>query len=105
MISTKQQEKENLFKNQQLILHLYENRFEMDDNTVNESVTQKGIQKAIGCNISHVSRELKKYQRKGYIKWKMMRTNNGGRTVKSYYLTERGINYLSKINKSLKKDE
>ena len=59
MISTKQQVKENLFKKQQLILHLYENRFEMDDNTVNESVTQKGIQKAIGCNISHVSRELK----------------------------------------------
>ena len=54
-------------KEELLFLHLLNFKYNREDYVVSDMITERGIQAAIECDLSYVSRLLKKNEKKGFI--------------------------------------
>lgn len=64
-----------------------------DKFVVKEAITQQGIQFVLDCDISLVSRLLKKNENNGYIYRSLLKIENKKRKQYAYFLTSTGLNF------------
>ena len=78
-------------KEQLLYLHLSDYYSQRDKPIVSELITEKGIQSVINCNLSHISRILKKNIEEENIYCKLSQIENSNRKQKAFFLSEEGL--------------
>ena len=96
-------DQKNLTKEELLFLHLLKNNHLRGKYMVSELFTQQGIQSILECDLSLVSRLLKKNEEEGYIHRSLLKIENKKRRQNAYFLTDEGIKFamdLSKISSS-----
>jgi DNA-binding PadR family transcriptional regulator len=72
-------------------------------------ITEQGIKSSLDCDLSLVSRLLKKNEKKGYLSRELMKVENKKRKQNAFFLTEKGEKVALEIKeskaKSLKKSK
>ncbi len=81
----------NLAKEELLFMHLLRNNHYRGHYIVPEVITEKGIKCALGCDLSLISRLLKKNEEKGYIYRVLSKVENKKRKQNAFFLTEEGV--------------
>ena len=71
------------------------------DFIVPKSITQKGIQNAVNCNQSVISRILKKNEEEGNIYRVLKRIENSNRKQNAYFLSDIGIPIAEEIRRKI----
>jgi DNA-binding MarR family transcriptional regulator len=102
-INTVNNHKRNLTYEKFLFLHLLRNNYIKDNYIVPESITEKGIQKVLNCNLGHISRILKKNEKKGNIYRKLLRIEYRKRKQFAFFLTPKGIKVAEKFKNEFRK--
>lgn len=86
-------------KEELLFIHLLENNHHRNRYVVSELITEKGIRMALECDISLISRLLKKNEQQGYIYRLLSKVENKKRKQNAFFLTEKGLDLASEIYK------
>jgi len=82
---------DNLTKEELLFLHLLDHNDCRGHYVVSGSITEQGIRKALDCDLSLISRMLKRNEEKGYIFRILSKVENKKRKQNAFFLTEDGI--------------
>jgi DNA-binding MarR family transcriptional regulator len=101
LITTVNNSKKNLTYEVSLFIHLLENDSNKYDQIVPESITEEGIQRVLNCDLGHISRILKKNEKKGYLYRKVLRVENKNRKLCAFFLTQEGIEIAKEIKNEL----
>jgi predicted transcriptional regulator len=83
------------------LLHLLENYQYRNKFIAPESLTQKGIQRIINCDLSVICRILKKNVENGFIYQKKMKIENVRQKKNAYFLTDNGFNLSEELRKKI----
>ena len=94
--------KKSLTKEDLIFLHLLENNSNQHRYIVSELLTQKGIQSKINCDLSLISRILKKNEKKGYIYRSLKKIKNKKRKQNAFFLTNDGVKVAMELKKELR---
>ena len=62
-------------------------------------ITEQGIKSALDCDLSLISRLLKKNEKKGYIYRTLLKVANKKRKQNAFFLTEEGIKIANELSK------
>jgi DNA-binding PadR family transcriptional regulator len=89
--------------NERILLHLKDYPYQKEP--VQLAVTQKGIGEAVGIMHSHVPRALKKLKLENFITERYCHVENIPRRLKTYFLTEKGIQYTTSLIARIAKAE
>ena len=81
-----------------LFIYLLSNDHQREHHVVLESITQRGIKAALGCDLGHISRLLNKNIINGYISKKLLKIKNQKRKQNAYFLTEEGLSIAIELN-------
>ena len=90
--------KKSLTKEDLIFLHLLENNSNQHRYIVSELLTQKGIQSKINCDLSLISRILKKNEKKGYIYRSLKKIKNKKRKQNAFYLSDEGMERAEELH-------
>jgi site-specific recombinase XerC len=101
LITTVNNRKNNLSYEKLLFLHLLKNNHNKDCYIVSISLTEKGIQRVLNCNLGHISRILKKNEKKGNMYRSLLRIENEKRKLFAFFLTPEGIKIPEEIKNDL----
>jgi len=82
-------------------LHLLDNYHYREGPIVPKSLTQKGIQNKVNCDLSVISRILKKNEEKGYIYPVLMKIENVKRKQNAYFLSDEGLKIAENLRKKI----
>ncbi len=74
-----------------LLIHLRDYLNRQDDDLLPEEVTQEGIARGVNMSRTHVSRVAKDLTEEGFLKENLAHVKGGGRKLKTYTLTGKGI--------------
>jgi DNA-binding MarR family transcriptional regulator len=94
-----------LTKEELIFLHLLNYQNHRDHYVVPELITEKGIQSVVDCDLSLISRLLKKNEKRGYIYRTLSKVESKKRKQNAFFLTEEGIKIaleLTKLNSNEK---
>jgi DNA-binding MarR family transcriptional regulator len=89
-----------LTKEELLFLHLLQNNHLRDNYIVTDLFTQRGIQSVLECDLSLISRLLKKNEEEGYIIKALLKIENKKRKQNAYFLTDEGIEFAMGLSKA-----
>ena len=90
---------ENLTVEEKLLLHLLDYKDQQNKYAVSELITEEGIQRALGCDLSLISRLLMKNENEGYTYRKLLKIKNKKRKQYAFFLTDKGIELALNIGK------
>ena len=80
-----------------ILLHLLEYNHLKGDFVVPESLTEKGLQRILNCNLGHICRTLKKNENKGYLYRTLMHVENKKRKLFVFFLTPKEIKVAEEL--------
>lgn len=93
--------KKNLTNENLILLNLLKNYHYRDKFIAPESVTQKGIKKIVNCDLSVISRILKKNVESGFIYRKKMKIENVRQIKNAYFLSDKGFKLSEDLRKKI----
>ena len=90
---------ENLTKEELLFLHLLDHNDCRGHYIVTVSITEQGIRNALDCDLSLISRIIKRNEEKGHIFRTLSKVENKKRKQNAFFLTDEGLSLAEELQK------
>jgi DNA-binding MarR family transcriptional regulator len=95
---------DNYFSKEELLfIHLLSHNRFRDHYVVSESITEQGIRSALDCDLSLISRILKRNEEKGYIFRSLSKVENKKRKQNAFFLTDEGVRIALELKETKSK--